>query len=78
MLINTVLTAPEAARLWHLSRQTVNQKCIDSEKKLTPNPFYPHEYRKAEGVWLVTAEGMKRIYGPLNSNERLTKGYNYD
>lgn len=56
-----VYTAAEAAELWGLSPITVQQAC--SGYKGRPPRFEPREARKSGRIWLVTAEGMKRIFG---------------
>lgn len=58
-LEGTVLTAPEAADLWVLDDSTVKKACQQGR-------FEPHEARKSAGTWLVTVEGMKRVFGPMD------------
>jgi len=64
MTINDVFTAPEAAALWGLEKNTVKQACVDSAKGVRKNPFLPGEYRKSGRIWLITRAGMERVYGP--------------
>ena len=52
-----VVTAPEAAALWGLDDSTVKKACQAGR-------FATHEARKTGKVWLVTKDGMERVYGP--------------
>lgn len=60
MNIDDVLTTIEAARIWKLEESTVKRAC-------QRGVFTSEEARKEEngprGRWLVTTDGMKRIYG---------------
>ena len=55
-MINEILTAVEAAALWGLEASTIKRACQQGR-------FAPEEARKSEGTWLVTKEGMERLYG---------------
>lgn len=61
--IEHVFTTAEAATLWNLDNDTVRQACIDSQNGTRKNPFHPNEYRKSKTNWLVTMQGMTRLYG---------------
>lgn len=54
--IENVLTAAEAAALWHLDLSTV-------KKAAAAGRFRAAEARKSRGTWLVTRSGMRRMYG---------------
>lgn len=54
--IKNILTAPEAAEQWSLEESTVKKACQQGR-------FTPEEARKTGKVWLVTIEGMERLYG---------------
>ena len=56
-IFEDLLTAVEAAELWGLEESTVKKACQQGR-------FEPHEARKMGRVWLVTREGMERLYGP--------------
>ncbi len=56
-----VYTAAEAAEIWGLSPITVQQAC--SGYKGRPPRFAQDEARKSGRIWLVTREGMERLYG---------------
>lgn len=55
--IESVLTATEAATLWKLEASTVKKSCQQGR-------FSSDEARKSGGTWIVSAEGMERVYGP--------------
>ncbi len=61
-LIEEVMTATEAAEKWHLAGRTIQQACTG--QKGFPPRFTPDEARKTGRIWLVTREGMERVYGP--------------
>lgn len=61
MLLDEVMTAAEAAEIWGKSPVTVQQAC-PGYKGNAPR-FLPTEARKAGRIWLVTREGMNRLYG---------------
>ena len=50
-------TASEAAEAWNLESSTVKKACQQSR-------FHSGESRKSGKIWLVTAAGMERLYGP--------------
>lgn len=61
MKFEDVMTSAEAAERWKLSPVTVKQACAGQRN--TPPRFTPAECRKAKGTWLVTRQGMERLYG---------------
>lgn len=56
MDLKQVLTIKEAAAKWGLDTSTLRYACI--KKK-----FSDTECRKAAGTWLITTDGMERVYG---------------
>ncbi|WP_311515956.1 helix-turn-helix domain-containing protein [uncultured Megasphaera sp.] len=60
-IIDEVLTTTEAARRWKVSQVTVKQAC--SGQKGYPPRFTTTECRKSGSTWLVTRQGMIRLYG---------------
>ena len=58
-----VMTAAEAAERWKISPVTVKQAC--SGQRNTPPRFTSDECRKSKGTWLVTKQGMERVYGTM-------------
>lgn len=61
MKFNDVMTSAEAAERWKISPVTVKQAC--SGQRNTPPRFTSEECRKAKGTWLVSRQGMERLYG---------------
>jgi len=55
-LLPRVLTAAEAAIVWGLDRSTVKKACQQGR-------FTTEECRKSGKNWLVTTDGMERVYG---------------
>ncbi|MCL6479882.1 MAG: hypothetical protein K6T65_16040 [Peptococcaceae bacterium] len=58
-----VLTAAEAEREWNLKPSTVRASCLHGR-------FRPYEARRAGRDWLVTTDGMERLYGPRPSGRK--------
>lgn len=63
MKFEDVMTAAEAAERWKISAVTVKQAC--SGQRNTPPRFTSDECRKSKGTWLVTKQGMERVYGTM-------------
>lgn len=61
MKFEDVMTSAEAAERWGVSPVTVKQAC--SGQRNTPPRFTKDECRKSKGTWLVTKQGMERVYG---------------
>jgi len=51
-----IITSAEAARLWRVDESTVKKACQAGR-------FLPEEFCKKGRDWLVTREGMERLYG---------------
>ena len=60
-VLHEVLTLKEAAGLWHVSVDTLKQKCIGRVKG--DLAFTQEECRQSGKTWLVTREAMVRLYG---------------
>lgn len=60
-MINDVMTTKEAAERWGLSQQSVKQLCIGAQGR--PPRLTEDECNKSGGTWLVTRQGMERLYG---------------
>ena len=60
-VLHAVLTLKEAAELWHVSVDTLTQKCIGRVKG--DLAFTQEECRQSGKTWLVTREAMIRLYG---------------
>ena len=61
MSLNEIYTTTEAATLWGLANQTIKQSC--SGQRGLPPRFTLDECRKSGKVWLITRQGMERVYG---------------
>lgn len=59
--LNEVLTVKEAANIWELTADSINQNCRGRVKG--QKAFTDEEKRKSAGTWLVTRAGMTRVYG---------------
>ncbi len=59
--LHEVLTLKEAAELWHVSANTLKQKCIGRVKG--DLAFTKEECRQSGKTWLVTRASMIRLYG---------------
>uniref|UniRef100_UPI00338EA03E helix-turn-helix domain-containing protein n=1 Tax=uncultured Allisonella sp. TaxID=339338 RepID=UPI00338EA03E len=62
MTIKDVMTAGEAAKLWGIKVDTLQKAC--SGQKGYPPRLTEEECRKSGRDWLVTRQGMERLYGP--------------
>lgn len=60
-MINDVMSVKEAAELWNLSPITVKHLCTGVQGR--PPRLTESECNKSGGVWLITREGMERLYG---------------
>ena len=57
----SVMTATEAAERWGKADRTIRQACTGY--KGAPPRFHKGEFRQSGKVWLVTVEGMTRVFG---------------
>lgn len=55
-IIENVFTSTEAAQIWELDSSTVKRACQQGR-------FTQDECKKSSGTWLVTKDGMERLYG---------------
>nr|WP_288697383.1 helix-turn-helix domain-containing protein [uncultured Allisonella sp.] len=63
MELDDVMTTSEAAERWGLARDTVKYSCLG--RNGAPPRFRKGEFKKSGArVWLVTKQGMERLYGP--------------
>ncbi len=65
-VLNRVLTATEAAQFWNLASITVRQACTGYSK--SPAKFTSEEARKSGKTWLITVDGMERVFGKRKAN----------
>ena len=61
-ILDSVMTAAEAAERWSKPDRTVRQACTG--QRGYPPRFKPDEFRQSSKVWLITVEGMTRVFGP--------------
>lgn len=57
--LNDVMTTQEAAERWNVTADALKQNCRGRVKK----GFLEGEFRKSGKMWLVTRQGMERLYG---------------
>jgi hypothetical protein len=56
-----IMTTGEAAKRWNKSQVSIKQLCTGVQGR--PPRFTSDECRKSGGTWLVTKQGMERLYG---------------
>ena len=61
-----VMTTKEAAELWGKSHVTVKHLCTGIQGR-PPRLQEGTECRKSGGTWLITRQGMERIYGKVKA-----------
>lgn len=62
MKLVDVMTTQEAAERWNVTADALKQNCRGRVK----NGFLEGEFRKSGKMWLVTRQGMERLYGEDN------------
>lgn len=63
MDIKKVFTFKEAAELWGKDASTLRRTIVANNKLIKGI-----DYRMSGGVWLVTKEGMEKIYGKIKDD----------
>ena len=66
-VLQAVMTASEAAERWQKADITIRQACTGYKK--APPRFKEGEFRQSGKVWLITVEGMTRVFGPEPTKE---------
>ena len=66
-VLDKVLTATEAAKLWNMAPITIRQACTGYSK--APAKFKSSEARKSGNTWLISVDGMKRVFGDRKNIE---------
>ena len=61
MNLKDIMTAKEAAERWGKAEITIRQAC--SGYKKSPPRFNEDEFRKSGATWLITRQGMERVFG---------------
>lgn len=64
MKLEDVMTTQEAAERWNVTADSLKQNCRGRVK----NGFLEGEFRKSGKMWLVTRQGMERLYGKEKIN----------
>lgn len=60
-VLDEVMTVAEAAERWGKSSITIRQACTGYKK--APPRFRSDETRQSGATWLITIEGMTRVFG---------------
>ncbi len=60
-ILHSVMTTAEAAERWGKADITVRQACTGYKK--APPRFKEGEIRQSGKTWLITVEGMTRVFG---------------
>lgn len=61
MKLDDVMTTKEASEIWGLSQVTIKKACTG--QKGYPPKFTENECKKSGGTWIITKQGMTRVYG---------------
>lgn len=59
--LDEVMTAIEAAERWKKASITIRQACTGYKK--APPRFRKDEARRSGSTWLITVDGMTRVFG---------------
>lgn len=59
MTLDDVMTTEEASKRWRVTANSLCQNCLGRVKA----GFSPGEFKKSGKNWLVTRQGMERLYG---------------
>ncbi len=60
-ILQAVMTPIEAAERWGKADRTIRQACTGY--KGAPPRFKEGEFRRSGSTWLITVEGMIRVFG---------------
>lgn len=66
LCLDKVFTLKEAAKKWLLADGSTIRKAIEREK------FKDSEIKQSGSVWLVTSDGMERVFGPMGIDNSYT------
>ena len=67
--LDDIMTTQEAAERWNVTADSLKQNCRGRVK----NGFLEGEFRKSGKMWLVTRQGMERLYGNGSCLNRVTE-----
>ena len=62
--LDDIMTTQEAAERWNVTADSLKQNCRGRVK----NGFLEGEFKKSGKMWLVTRQGMERLYGKEKIN----------
>lgn len=62
--LDDIMTTQEAAERWNVTADSLKQNCRGRVK----NGFKEGEFKKSGKMWLVTRQGMERLYGKEKIN----------
>ena len=65
MKLDDVMTTQEAGERWNVPADSIKQCCL---KRYANKQFTEDEARKSGKNWLVTRQGMERLYGKEKIN----------
>ena len=57
--LDDIMTTQEAAERWNVTADSLKQNC----RRRVKNGFKEGEFKKSGKMWLVTRQGMERLYG---------------
>ncbi len=69
-MLNDVMTLAEASVIWKIEYKALLE-CIVGDP-LRPLHFHSDEYDRIQDTWIVTKQGMERLYGPMPSIDAAT------
>ena len=69
MKLADVMTTQEAGERWNVPADSIKQCCL---KRYANKQFTDDEARKSGKNWLVTRQGMERLYGKESCLNRVT------
>ena len=70
MKLDDVMTTQEAGERWNVPADSIKQCCL---KRYANKQFTEDEARKSGKNWLVTRQGMERLYGKESCLNRVTE-----
>lgn len=70
MKLEDVMTTQEAGERWNVPADSIKQCCL---KRYANKQFTDDEARKSGKNWLVTRQGMERLYGKETSLNSVIK-----
>lgn len=69
--LDDIMTTQEAGERWNVPADSIKQCCL---KRYANKQFTEEEARKSGKNWLVTRQGMERLYGKESCLNRVTEG----